>query len=52
MHPMFVKLFIGSDADDLPSEEDWRCRARRSTRARPTRVFRPAARGPEHPPRP
>ena len=22
MHPMFVKLFIESDADDLPPEED------------------------------
>jgi hypothetical protein len=52
MHPMFVQLFIESDADDLPPEEDrWR-RARRSRRARPAMVVRPAARGREHPPRP
>jgi hypothetical protein len=49
---MFVKLFIESDADDLLSEEDWRHRARRSRRARPAMVIRPAARGQKHPPRP
>ena len=42
MHPMFVKLFIETDADDLPSEEDWRRRARRSRRARPAMAVRPA----------
>ena len=42
MHPMFVKLFIETDADDLPPEEDWRRRARRSRRARPAMVVRPA----------
>ena len=42
MHPMFVKLFIETDADDLPSEEDWRRRARRSQRARPAMAVRPA----------
>lgn len=52
MHPMFVQLFIETDADDLPPEEDRRRRARRSRRARPAMVVRPAARGREHPPRP
>ena len=51
MHPMFVKLFIESDADDLPPEEDRRHRARRS-RARPAMVVRPAARAREPAPRP
>ena len=40
MHPMFVKLFIETDADDLSLEEDWRRRARRSRRARPAMVVR------------
>jgi len=35
MHPMFVKLFTETDADDLPPGEDGRRRARRSRRARP-----------------
>jgi hypothetical protein len=52
MHLMFVQLFIEIHADDLPSEEDGRRRARRSRRARPAVVVRPAARGREHPPRP
>ena len=52
MHPMFVKLFIETDADDLPPAEDGRRRARRSRRARPAVVVRPAARGREHLPRP
>jgi hypothetical protein len=49
---MFVKLFIESDADDLSPEEDWRRRARRSQRVRPTMLVRPVIRGREHPPRP
>ena len=52
MHPMFIKLFIESDADDLLAEEDRRRRARRSRRARPAMVVRPATRRREHPPRP
>ena len=48
MHPMFVELFIETDADDLPSDEFWRRRARRSRRARPAMAVRPAARGREH----
>jgi len=43
MHPMFVKLFIETDAEDLPSEQDWRRRARGSRRARPVMVVRPGA---------
>ena len=43
MHPMFVKLFIDSDADDLPAEEDRRRGARRSRRARPAMAIRPAS---------
>ncbi len=36
MHPMFVKLFIETDADDLLAEEEAkRRRARRSRRNRP-----------------
>ena len=37
MHPMFVKLFIETDADDLLAEEEEvkRRRARRSGRNRP-----------------
>ena len=52
MHPMFVKLFIESDADDRPSEDDGRRRACRSRRARPATVVGPAARGRKHTPRP
>jgi hypothetical protein len=52
MHPLFVKLFLEGDADDLPPEEDRRRRARRSRRARPAVVVRPATRRREHLPRP
>jgi hypothetical protein len=41
MHPMFVGLFMKTDADDLLSEKDRRHRSRRS---RPTMIVRPAAR--------
>ena len=44
MHPMFVKLFIETDPDDLLAEEDRRRYARRSRRARPAMAVRPAAR--------
>ena len=44
MHPMFVKLFIETDADDPLFEEHWRRRARPSRRARPLRTVRPAVR--------
>jgi hypothetical protein len=40
MHPMFVKLFIETDADDLLAEEEAkRRRARRSGRNRPAAVL-------------
>ena len=45
MHPMFVKLFIETDADELSAQEDGRRRARRSRQARPAMVVRPAVRG-------
>jgi hypothetical protein len=52
MHPMFVKLFIETDPDDLLAEEDRRRRARPSRRARPAMAVRPAARDRQHRPRP
>jgi hypothetical protein len=48
MHPMFVQLFIETDPDDLPAEEDRRRRARRSRRARLAMAVRPAARDRQH----
>jgi hypothetical protein len=44
MHPMFVELFMETDADDLLPEQDRRRRARRSRRARTVMAVRPAAR--------
>jgi hypothetical protein len=44
MHPMFVKLFMETDDDDLLPEQDRRRRACRSRRARPAMAVRPAAR--------
>ena len=46
MHPMFVKLFIETDANDLLAEEEEvkRHRARRSGRNRSAVVVRAAAR--------
>lgn len=52
MHPMFKELFIQTDADDLLAEEDRRHRVRRSRRARPVLVVRPAARNRQQRPRP
>ena len=43
MHPMFKELFIDTDADDLAAENDRRRRVRRSRRARPAMITRPAA---------
>ena len=51
MHPMFKELFIDTDAEDLPAEEDRRRRVRRSRRARPVVAIRPAARNQQHQPR-
>jgi hypothetical protein len=44
MHPMFVKLFIETDADDMLPDEDRRRRARRSRRAQPVMAVRPITR--------
>ena len=44
MHPMFVKLFIETDADDLLAEEEAeRRRARLSQRDRPAVAVRAAS---------
>ena len=44
MHPMFVELFIETDADDLVAEEEVkRRRARRSRRDRPAVAVKVAA---------
>ena len=53
MHPMFVRLFIETDADDLlTQEQDRKRRAHAARRARSTRVIRVAAAHPERPRRP
>jgi len=53
MHPMFVKLFIETDADDLAADEqDQQRRARRAKRGRPARVMTAAARDRDRPRRP
>jgi hypothetical protein len=45
MHPMFVKLFIETDADDLLAVEEARRRsARRSRRNRPATAAKAATR--------
>jgi hypothetical protein len=48
MHPMFVKLFIETDPDDLLAEEDRRRHTRRSRRGRPAMAVRPAAGDRQH----
>jgi hypothetical protein len=52
MHPMFKELFIDTDADDLAAEQDRRCRVRRSRRARPAMIVRPAVGNRANRPRP
>ena len=53
MHPMFVRLFIETDADDLlTQEQDRKRRAHTARRARSARVIRVAAAHPERPRRP
>jgi hypothetical protein len=49
MYPMFTELFIDTDADALAAEGD---RRRRSRRARPAMITRPATRHRETRPRP
>jgi hypothetical protein len=53
MHPMFVKLFIETDADDLLDAEKTRRRsARRYRRSRPATVVTAAPRRRTSKPRP
>ena len=52
MHPMFKELFIQTDEDDLLAEKAPQRRVRRSRRARPTLVVRPAAGNRQQRPRP
>jgi hypothetical protein len=50
MHPLFVTLFIETDADDLLAEEqDRKRRARAVRRGRSARVERVAAAHPDRP---
>ena len=53
MHPMFVTLYLQTDADDLSAEEqDRKRRAHAARRARAARVMRVAAVKPDRPRRP
>jgi hypothetical protein len=53
MHPMFVTLFIETDADDLLAEEqDRKRRAQAARRGRSARVMKAAAVSPDRPRRP
>ena len=50
MHPMFVTLFIETDADDLLAEEqDNKRRSRAARRGRSARVMTAAAAPPDRP---
>jgi hypothetical protein len=44
MHPMFVKLYLENDADDVLAEEDGRRAANRARRARSRQATRVVAR--------
>jgi hypothetical protein len=53
MHPMFVRLFIETDAEDLLAEEqDRKRRAHPARRGRSARVLRITAASPDRPRRP
>ena len=53
MHPIFVRLFIETDTDDLLAEEqDRKRRAHPAKRARSVRVMKVAAANPDRPRRP
>jgi len=53
MHPMFVTLFIETDADDLPTEkQDKKRRAHAARRGRSARVMKVAAANPDRSRRP
>lgn len=52
MHPMFVKLFLETDADDLLAyEEETRRRARRARQAQSRTATKAPARNQSRPPR-
>jgi hypothetical protein len=44
MHPMFVKLYLENDADDVLADEDRRRAATRARRARSRQAIRVVAR--------
>jgi len=53
MHPLFVTLFIETDADDwLTEEQDRKRRAQAARRGRSARATRVAAANPDRPRRP
>ena len=53
MHPMFVTLFIETDADDLLTEEqDKRRHVRQARHSRSAQVIRATAPRPDYPCRP
>jgi hypothetical protein len=52
MHPLFVTLFIETDADDALTEQDRKRRAHAARRGRSTRVVRVVAANPDRPRRP
>ena len=53
MHPMFVRLFIETDTDELLTEEqDRKRRAHAARRGRSARVIRVAVANPDRPRRP
>lgn len=52
MHPMFIKLFMETDADDLAADEQDQRRARRAERGKPARVMKTAARDQNRPRQP
>jgi hypothetical protein len=51
MHPMFVKLYLENDADDVLAEEDRRRAANRARRARSRQATRVVARDRDRRPR-
>jgi len=52
MHPLFVRLFIETDTDNLLAEEQDRKRRARARRGRSARVIRVAVANPYRPRRP
>ena len=52
MHPLFVRLFIETDTDNLLAEEQDRKRRARARRGRSARVMKVATANPDRPRRP